>query len=64
MINQKPKERRIWYFPCSSCGKTKAQSHKKKKAGTGLCRKCRRNKVPDNQPDLFKPIETPSEPKK
>jgi len=53
MIESKTKERRIWFFPCIKCGKGRAQSHKKRKAMAGLCQKCRRNQVPENQETLF-----------
>lgn len=46
-------ERRIWYFPCTNCSRGRAQSHKKKKAVAGLCRKCRKIQVPENQVPLF-----------
>ncbi len=47
------KERRIWYFSCSKCGKNHRQSHRKKNAKIQLCLKCRKNEVPENQLSIF-----------
>lgn len=46
------KERRLYYFTCQGCAKRRS-SLKRSIARAGKCRKCRRNKVPDNQPSLF-----------
>lgn len=52
------KERHIWYFKCSKCGKSRRVSVKKKKAVDGICAKCRKNAVNKNQlplPDMIQP---------
>ena len=46
------KERRVYFFDCTKCGNRRS-SFKKSKALKGICRKCRRNQVPDNQLHLF-----------
>lgn len=34
------RERRTYFYPCSSCGR-RAKSYRKRRLRTGLCRKCR-----------------------
>lgn len=53
MKTKKSGQRWIWYFKCTVCGKQKAQSHRKKKAMTGMCARCRRSYTPENHPTLF-----------
>jgi hypothetical protein len=49
----KLKERRIWFYTCTVCGKARRQSHKKQKARDAICKVCLKAKVPDNQASLF-----------
>ena len=47
------KERRLYFFKCSECGRENRQSFHRKKTKVGICRKCKRNVVDPNQGELF-----------
>ena len=48
-------EHRVFFFICNGCQK-KRQSYKKTIAKIGICRVCKRSKVPENQLTLFERI--------
>lgn len=48
------KERHVYYFHCTECLKRR-QTLKRSRAKKGICRACRKGKVPDNQLGLFTP---------
>lgn len=58
---QKPethmRERRLWFFTCTVCGKNRRRSHKKARAKEGMCLSCFRSTPNPNQPNLFSPME-------
>lgn len=43
------KERHVYQYPCSRCGRRKSRSFKRRFAKLGLCRKCRTNNPNPNQ---------------
>lgn len=47
------KERRLYFYTCSKCGSENRCSFKRTKARKGICRKCRKNAVNENQIPLF-----------
>lgn len=52
--NREWKERHIYFFKCSGCGRDRAVSFKRKRAKGKLCRSCRVGpKVDPNQLPLF-----------
>ncbi len=46
------REHRVFFYRCRRCQK-KRSSYKKTIAHAGICRLCRKNKVPENQISLF-----------
>lgn len=53
-MNREWKERHLYYFKCSGCGRARAVSLKRARARKGLCRSCRTEpKVDPNQLPLF-----------
>lgn len=46
------KERHLYYYTCSGCGKQRS-TLKKKKQLIGVCTKCKRSEVSKNQISLF-----------
>ena len=47
------KERRLYFFRCTECGKENRQTFHRRKTKLGICRKCKRLKVNPNQGKLF-----------
>ena len=54
MTTRKYTERRLYFFTCDKCGRINAQSFKRRKVKTGLCRPCRKHEVDKNQLSLIK----------
>jgi hypothetical protein len=46
-------ERKIWYYRCKICGKSRRTSHKKVNAIIGICKKCRKAEINKNQTRIF-----------
>lgn len=53
LSQNKPRRRSIYLYTCKNCGGTRRMSFKKKKADKGVCRKCKKLLVDENQQKLF-----------
>ncbi len=47
------KERHVYFFPCSVCGRLNCRSYYRKHQRVGICRKCLRTMPDPNQGTLF-----------
>lgn len=47
------KERRIWYFQCTGCGKKRRKSHTRARAKEAICATCIQSRSMETQQTLF-----------
>lgn len=49
-------ERSVYFFKCSKRGRKQSRTFYKRIRTAGICRKCRKNQVNENQLAMFEPL--------